>query len=157
MVSFGEIHKMKEEKITINIIKWLQDNHWEIICYDFPQSGTGTMLHPNHNLGNEKNKDSIIPDIIAVKNDTAVFFENKDRFYFSDFQKIYDIKEKCQYSRDLRKLVGNKSIYYGIGFPNNPRNIAKANQFLSMIDFLILVNENGEILIEYDCYHTFIN
>lgn len=37
---------ISEEKVTINIIKWLKENDWEIICYDFPQSGTGIMLHP---------------------------------------------------------------------------------------------------------------
>lgn len=38
---------MNEEKVTKCLLKWLIDNGWEIVCYDFPQSGTGRLLHPN--------------------------------------------------------------------------------------------------------------
>ena len=38
---------MREEKVTINIMEWLEKNKWKIICYDFPQSGTGILLHIN--------------------------------------------------------------------------------------------------------------
>ena len=26
---------MREEHVTKTILKWLLDNHWEILCYDF--------------------------------------------------------------------------------------------------------------------------
>ena len=70
---------MREENVTKNILQWLQINKWEIICFDFPQSGTGVLLHLNDINRTEKNKGGIIPDIIAVKNGIAVFFENKDK------------------------------------------------------------------------------
>lgn len=35
---------MKEERVSINILNWLESNGWKIICYDFPQSGTGQKI-----------------------------------------------------------------------------------------------------------------
>ncbi len=67
---------MREEKVTIHILNWLEANEWKIICYDFPQSGTGILIHPNiKETKTTKNKGGVIPDIIAVKMETAVFFE----------------------------------------------------------------------------------
>jgi len=68
---------MKEEKVTKNILAWLESNGWEIISYDFPQSGTGVLLHLNSDKRTEKNKGGIIPDIIAVKNKIGVFMESE--------------------------------------------------------------------------------
>ena len=53
---------MREEKVTISILKWLKKNDWKIISYDFPQSGTGLLIHPNSTIGRtSKNKGGIIP------------------------------------------------------------------------------------------------
>jgi hypothetical protein len=83
---------MKEERVTINILNWLESNGWKIICYDFPQSGTGVLLHPNSDENRTtKNKGGIIPDILATRNSVALFFENKDRFVLSDFEKLKEI------------------------------------------------------------------
>ena len=67
---------MTEEQVTKSLLKWLSDHQWEIICFDFPQSGTGRFLHPNGDTN--KNKDTINPDIVAVKDNICLFFENKD-------------------------------------------------------------------------------
>ena len=64
---------MTEENVTKKLLGWLQDNGWDIVCYDFPQSGTGIFLHPNDTL--EKNKDSINPDIVAVKEKNVYFLK----------------------------------------------------------------------------------
>lgn len=143
---------ISEEKVTINIIKWLKENGWEIICYDFPQSGTGIMLHPNQRDVDGKNKNGIIPDIIAIKDEKAVFFENKNRFYLNDFHKINELRTNNQYTHNLHLMVGNKNIAYGIGLPNSKNNIEKAKKYLDIIDFLVLVDNFGDIYIEYDCY-----
>ena len=63
---------MTEETVTKLLLEWLMNNGWEIICFDFPQSGTGRLLHPNGST--EKNKNAINPDIVAVRNGTCVFF-----------------------------------------------------------------------------------
>ena len=62
---------MTEEQVTKALLQYLTDNGWHIVCFDFPQSGTGRVLHPN-NADGEKNKDSIIPDIVAIKNNISL-------------------------------------------------------------------------------------
>ena len=47
---------MREERVTINILNWLESNGWKIICYDFPQSGTGVLLHPNSDENRTKKR-----------------------------------------------------------------------------------------------------
>lgn len=145
---------MKEEKVTINLLNWLEGNGWKIICYDFPQSGTGVLLHPNSDINRTtKNKGGIIPDIIATRNSIALFFENKDRYMFSDFEKIKDIKSSKSFSNSLNKILAPydvKSIFYGIGIPTKDNFINKSLENIEGIDFLISTNEDGVVQINYD-------
>ena len=142
---------MREEKVTISILKWLEKNDWKIICYDFPQSGTGILLHKNSFSGHHKNKGGIIPDIIAKKSNKVVYFENKDRYYADDFTKIEDLKVKKEYTEALTNLLGSLSqitIYYGIGIPALPSEIKKCLSSGEKIDFLISVKDNYSIEIK---------
>ena len=78
---------MSEEEVTNSIMDWLESCGWEIVSFDFPQSGTGRTLHPNPDVREHtKNKGGIIPDIVAIRNGIAAFFENKDRYVHSDFE-----------------------------------------------------------------------
>ncbi len=145
---------MREEKVTINILNWLEINEWEIVCYDFPQSGTGVLLHPNTDEDKAtKNKGGIIPDILATRNSVAIFFENKDRFVLSDFEKIRDIKTSGNYSDSLNAILSDfnvSTIYYGIGIPAIRKHIEKSLENIDNIDFLVSVLENGEVQINFD-------
>lgn len=49
---------MSEEQVTKLILEWLLNKKWNIIAFDFPQSGTGIYLHPN-DQSSEKNDRSI--------------------------------------------------------------------------------------------------
>ena len=149
---------MREEKVTINILNWLEANDWEIVCFDFPQSGTGILLHLNDDKRSEKNKGGIIPDIIAVKNKTALFFENKDRFYEPDFEKLLQIKSENNYSDSLDKLLIEykvKDIVYGIGIPTIKKHISKSLNQIDKIDFLISTNAEKEVEVHYDVKNVF--
>ncbi len=152
---------MREEKVTIHILNWLEANEWKIICYDFPQSGTGILIHPNiKETKTTKNKGGVIPDIIAVKMETAVFFENKDRYVKSDFDKLRKIKLEGNYSDGLAKLLEPyqiKNIFYGIGIPNRDKDITNSIDNLQNIDFLIGVNEDGSMNLNIDRYEVFSN
>ena len=149
---------MREERVTINILNWLEENGWQIVCYDFPQSGTGILLHPNGDNRTEKNKGGIIPDIIAVKDNLALFFENKDRFYQPDFDKLFEIKTENNFSDSLNQLLSGFSIskiVYGIGIPEVKKHLEKSKTQLDKIDFLITTNDNKNVEVHYDIENVF--
>lgn len=151
--------RITEEQTTIAIIDWLVANDWKIICFDFPQSGTGLMIHPNSNVNkDEKNKGGIIPDIIAVRDYKAVYFENKDRFVKSDFNKLKEIKLLGNYSdglNDLLKKYGITKIYYGVGIPSLSKEINKSKKHLEDIDFLVSIDSVGKVIIHHDINEIF--
>lgn len=144
---------MKEERVTIHILNWLESNGWKIICYDFPQSGTGVLLHPNSDENRTtKNKGGIIPDILATRNSVALFFENKDRFVLSDFEKIKEIKILGNYSNSLNTILSDFNValvYYGIGIPAVEKHINKSLENIDGIDFLVSTTESGEVKINF--------
>lgn len=150
---------MREESVTKNILIWLQYYGWNIVSYDFPQSGTGILLHPNTDENRtSKNKGGIIPDILATRNSVALFFENKDRFVMSDFEKLKEIKTLGNYSNSLNKILSDfsvTSIYYGVGIPAIEKHVKKSLENIDEIDFLISTNENGDVFINFDKNNLF--
>ena len=140
---------MREEQVTKCILQWLMNNQWKIVCFDFPQSGTGHFHHPNGST--EKNKDTINPDIVAVNGTDCLFFENKDRFYFQDYEKVNRLIVDNQYTDDIGVLLSQytvTSFYYGIGLPtikHDKRSIEASN----LVDFIVGVNENKSISVLY--------
>lgn len=142
---------MKEEQVTKSILKWLMDNNWKIVCFDFPQSGTGRFLHPN-NATSEKNKNSINPDIVAVRNKICVFFENKDRFYYPDYEKVNSLITGNDYSNAINALLSKFDvdyIYYGIGLPTI-KHSAKSRLSANLVDFIIGVNDDKTIKVLFE-------
>ena len=147
---------MREESVTKKIIKYLKKNNWEIIAFDFPQSGTGVMILPDNNTSS-KNKESIIPDIIAYKDKTCVFFENKDRFVKSDFDKVNDLIQNNKYINNINKFLSKyelKNIYYGIGLPYYVKtdNILEHSQ---LVDFVLKISEDESVEKVIDKYNIF--
>ena len=146
---------MTEEQVTKRIMNWLKNGFWKIVCFDFPQSGTGKMIHPNDHES-EKNLGTFIPDIVAVRNNTAVFFENKNRFFFPDYQKINYLITTEKYSKDIAILLSGFSvdnIYYGIGLPyEKHKNKSEDSQHL--VDFIIGVSDKSVEII-YQKFNIF--
>ena len=142
---------MREEQVTKAILKWLTENDWQIVCFDFPQSGTGILLHPN-SARSEKNKDGFIPDIVAVKDGISLFFENKDRFYYPDYQKINNLIVSDEYSISINELLrpyNVNEIYYGIGLPTH-KHSKRSEEARHLVDFIVGVNEIFSIDILYN-------
>lgn len=141
--------RIKEEDITKFLLDWLEEKGWTILCFDFPQSGTGIAIHPNDRK--TKNKGTFIPDIVAHKGDIVLFFENKDRFVMDDFTKIERLRTTEEYSNDISALlmqVNYKTILYGVGLPESESTIAHIKDNIAMVDFAILVNETGIIQVQ---------
>ena len=143
---------MREEDVTKAILKWLIKNAWEIVVFDFPQSGTGKFLHPDDDK-REKNKGSINPDIVAVKNQVCVFFENKNRFYLPDFLKINELRTTTNYIFSIEQLLKNYSMvnekYYGVGLPLKCYS-KRVKEHTQLVDFVIGVDENKAVSILYN-------
>lgn len=142
---------MTEETVTKAILKWLIHNSWEIVCFDFPQSGTGKLLHPN-DANSEKNKGAINPDIVAVKGNICLFFENKHIFYYLDFIKQNSLIEGDDYSNAIGELLSRytvNNIYYGIGLPTI-KHSQKSVDASHLVNFIIGVDENKNISVLYN-------
>ncbi|MBR4133999.1 MAG: hypothetical protein IKU04_05700 [Bacteroidales bacterium] len=139
---------MKEEDVTKKILQWLVTAGWDIICFDFPQSGTGRPLHPNNRTS--KTEGVIIPDIVALKNGIVLDFENKDRFVLSDFEKLLALKTTNNYSDDWESLLKGKTyehIFYGAGIPYTRNNFKKAEKVAYMADFIVYLKVDGSFLV----------
>lgn len=143
---------MTEEKCTITLLEFLEDCGWEILCFDFPQSGTGRVLHPDSSMS--KTEGSIIPDIVAVKGDICLFFENKDHYYVPDFDKQNMLRTTSDYRNAINDLVRGKHIqhiYFGIGFPIqcSSRVFVEDKQ---KVDFIVTVDDDEKVNIFYDSF-----
>ena len=141
---------MTEEKCTIILLEFLEEHGWEILCFDFPQSGTGKVLHPNSNAS--KTEGGIIPDIVAAKNGVCLFFENKAHYYSPDFDKQNRLRTTDDYITAINELTkgkGIRNIYYGIGFPNIC-SVKVTNEDKNKVDFIVTVNDKEEISVFYE-------
>lgn len=139
---------MREEDVTMLLLEWLKNDNWKILAFDYPGSGTGIRLHKNGKR--YKNKDTIVPDIIAVRGDIALFFENKDRFYKKDFEKQYRNITDNVFSDDVDELLrpyGISEIKWGIGIPESKYTDTVISHD-HMIDFLYTVDEKGIVNIK---------
>jgi hypothetical protein len=149
---------MTEEQITKAIISWLEQEGWEIICFDFPQSGTGKVIHPNEQNITSKNKGSFIPDIVAIKDEIVIFFENKDRFVLDDFLKVEELGNSDRYSKSIQRLLNGynyNEIYYGVGLPNTILIVKKISENIEKIDFIVLVSIDNSVNVYYEISSIF--
>ncbi len=143
---------MTEEQLTKTILDWLETSGWKIICFDFPQSGTGVSLHPNEDVRTTKNKGAILPDIVAHKGKTVVFFENKDRFVLDDFVKVGELKTSNDYSNSIQKLLNEVTytkIFYGVGLPLTDNIEKKTEENKEKIDFAVFVSADKKISVKH--------
>jgi hypothetical protein len=145
--------RITEEQVTKAILDWLEANDWKIICFDFPQSGTGVSLHPNEELRTTKNSGAFIPDIVAIKNRAVIFLENKDRFVLNDFIKVQYLRNNNDYSNSIQRLLAEYEyleILYGVGLVHSEPTEQKTKLNLDKIDFAIFYYGNRTIKIQFD-------
>ena len=151
--------RITEEQVTKVILNWLESNDWKIICFDFPQSGTGISLHPNQELRTSKNKGAFIPDIVSVRNGVVLFFENKDRFVLSDFLKTKELRQTSDYSNSISKLLSEynfSKVFYGVGLAHSEKSELKTNEHLDKIDFVVFLKQNNTINVNFDPNEVFL-
>ena len=145
---------MTEEQLTKVILKWISLNDWETIAFDFPQSGTGVVFHPDAAVrGRTKSKGAFIPDIIAVRKEICVFFENKDRFVMDDFKKVESLVKHNIYTNAINAFLCSKKIkkiYYGVGLPLDPKYANKVINNNKMVDFVMQVDNIKNVMLTWD-------
>lgn len=134
-----EMKKVKEEHITKSILVDLLDNDFQILAFDFPQSGTGVLLKPE-----KISLPTMNIDIIALKENCIWFFENKDRYYPKDFDKLYLFKSNLFYYQksffEKFKLdLKNYQIKTFIGLPTIALNKIKQDK-RKLVDEIWAVN-----------------
>lgn len=120
---------MKEEQVTKKIMSELVNKGFTIKAFDYPQSGTGVILYARN-----KKLPKINLDIIAVKDDKLWVFENKDRFYKKDFEKLKFLRENLEEYKDAFKVklgldleILNLKTF--IGLPKKAKQRVKDNYY----------------------------
>lgn len=139
-----------EERITNYILDYLEENGWKILCFDYPQSGTG-IYFKDENFSDKKNKNSINPDIIVTKDKISLYFENKSYYYQPDVDLIKKLKILNPYRKSIDmklKETKNTVFFYGIGLPYTLDNENKVRELVrnDEIDFAALVISSKKIL-----------
>ena len=137
-----------EEKVTKTVMQFLIDHSWDILCFDFPQSGTGKQLHPNG--AKSKTEGIWVPDIVAYRDKVLLCFEDKDHYEQKDVIKLNEIKKTNRYSDALSDLTSGRDydeVIYGIALPWSKYREGRANKALKLIDFAILL-KSGEFFLE---------
>ncbi len=125
-----------------NKLKFLKNKGYHIVSFDFPQSGTGLLLHPDK--GKDKNE-GIKPDIIASKGDVLIIMENKSRYWKKDFEKRYELKTLELFKRSMNALhreCNTSTLRVGIGIPEAGSTVAKAAETKHLVDFIVVVDKN---------------
>ena len=150
---------MIEESVTKSVIFFLKQHEWEILDYDFPGSGTGRSFHIGTKEDLKKRK-RVIPDIIAYKNKTILWVENKEKDTISDYKKIYSlfqespnlIKQICHSYSD--KPIDN--LFFAISFSEKSRYLEKAAKYnVNCILQIISSFPEPEIKILFDQFAIF--
>ncbi len=141
---------MTEEFVTKSILRHLMENGWEIVCFDFPQSGTGRVLHPDGEA-QSKTLGAIVPDIVAVRDGVCLCFENKNRHSRADFEKVNAVKAGNHYDKAFVALLEGHAVsrmLFGIGMPASAYG-AKAAADSYLVDFIFCVAEDGSLAIPF--------
>jgi hypothetical protein len=142
---------LTEETVTKTILDLLELDGWTIACFDYPQSGTG-IYFSHEDYKNVKNKNSINPDIIAVKNGIALYFENKAYYYLKDIELIKKLKNYNPYRKSMDyklKITRNCKFYYGIGiyYTENTKKLLGRDLRNNSIDFVYFVKDNKDVCV----------
>lgn len=123
---------MSEEAITKATIFFLKQQGWDILDYDFPGSGTGRNFHIGSNE-DHKNRRRTLPDIIAYKDGTILWFENKEKDTRSDYEKIFSLsQEKNNLMIQIIQAYPDKTVnnlLFAISFSGKSKYLSKVLEY----------------------------
>lgn len=139
---------MNEEFVTDNLIDYLRERGWDILSFDYPESGTGVVLHLNSKENHSKNQNSIIPDIIANKEEKLLVMENKTYYSRKDLDKLNKVKDgglEDSLKRNFPK-TNWETVITGVGCPKSMDDLERLKD--SNLDYVAEVDQEGNSEIE---------
>ena len=81
-----------------------------------------------------------------------MFFENKDRFYYPDFEKVNDLIVNNDYTNDIVRLLAGRTVdvfFFGIGLPTS-KHSKGSKDAAHLVDFIVGVEESNAVSILYN-------
>lgn len=143
---------LSEELVTKALLKHLLENGWKILAYDFPQSGTGVPISlVSSKVNSFKNKETVIPDVIAINGNRLLISENKSVDTLGDYQKLFLLSNNAVFKKNLIKkfdLDQNIDFLYSIAFSGSFKNKDKLLKY-NFLKAIISVNSILNINFEY--------
>jgi len=107
---------LEEEEITRALYDFLRAKKWEILSYGVPRGMKARVVHdPDSGF---RSKDSIIPDIIARRENVLLVMENKSRLAVRDVIKLQKMTlGHVRYMKEIFKLseIENVVIQRALG------------------------------------------
>ena len=141
---------MNEESVTRSVMEWLDGQGWEVLDYDFPGGGTGRKFRQESDCS-AKNKGIVIPDIVAIKDDTCVLFEDKESDTADDYRKVVGLVRSTSLPEQMARAYPEHSIntvLAGIAYAGESHYLALAEK--EGVDVVVQVDpQSGKCQIVY--------
>lgn len=136
---------MTEPEITNCIVNYLRGLGWTIHAVDMPQMGGGVLLRPNGSR--QKNKGSLIPDLIASRGAKLLIVESKSYFEPKDIEKLV-LLASPEYSASLSELMTKTStteLITAIAGPATDSLVSRRAEITSLVDHFFEVSQDGTV------------
>ena len=128
---------MEEEEITRRLYDFLHTKEWEILSYAVPRGMRARVIHDLDS--GFRGKNSIIPDIIARKENVLLVTENKPRFTVGDIIKLENMTPgHVKYMKRIFGLFNIEGLIVQKALGLNQFNVDKDLQQVPK-DFIIFV------------------
>lgn len=128
---------MEEEEVTRRLHDFLHMKRWEILSYAVPRGMKARIIHDSNS--GFRGKNSIIPDIIARKENVLLVTENKPRFTVGDITKLENMTlGHVKYMKRIFGLFNIEDLIVQKALGLNQFNVNKDLQHVPK-DFIIFV------------------
>lgn len=138
---------MDEEQVTEAVEEHLTAAGWTMFAVDYPTSGSGLRLHPDDRDPGTKHAGSVVPDIVAYRDQQLIVVESKPYFDRADAKKLADIAAGA-YSESLERRVYAttvETVTTALAFPKTDRASVDPS-VLDAVDSLFLVGADGSVV-----------
>lgn len=97
---------MREQEVTLAVEKYLKQNNWAILSLNNPFAGKSIWVKPK---GGFRGKGTLIPDIIANKDNFYMIVEAYEKLKIKDIEKLNKYS-KLEYLDSLKEIFSNKNL-----------------------------------------------